>query len=97
MLYAIKLSPSALADIIVARDYYNSKVDGLGRRMANEIDLVLNRIVAAPKANAVRYRQIRAAKVTSFPYLVFYKIEEKHKSIQVMRIFNTHQQPFWWQ
>jgi len=94
-MYNIYLTPAALADMAVATDYYNSKSDGLGKRMAGEVDATLDRIFVNPKIYSIRYRDIRAAKVATFPYLVFYKIKERNKSIQVLRIFNTHQQPFW--
>jgi len=93
--YTIYLTPSAIADMAIATDYYNSKSEGLGKRMANEVDMVLSRIAANPKIFSFRYRDIRAAKVPSFPYLVFYKTRQIHKTIQVIRVFNTHQQPFW--
>ena len=95
MKYVIYLTPSALADIAMANGYYNSKSDGLGKRMVNEVDIVLNNIASNPHIYSVRYRDIRAAKVATFPYLIFYKIKEMNKSVEVLRVFNTHQQPFW--
>ena len=91
--YTVYLTPSAIADITVAKDYYNSKTDGLGKRMANEVDLALHKISAMPKAYSKRYRNIRVAKVATFPYLIYYKIIEKDNLIEVLRVFNTHQRP----
>ena len=93
--YTIYLAPSAIADITLAKDYYNSKSDGLGKRLAIEVDLMLYKVAAMPKIYSKRYRDIRAAKVPSFPYLIYYKIADKNKVIQVLRVFNTHQRPFW--
>ena len=93
--YTIYLTPSAIADISLSKDYYNSKSDGLGNRMVNEVDLMLNKIAAIPHAYSKRYLDIRAAKLPSFPYLIYYTITEKSKLIQVLRVFNTHQLLFW--
>ena len=93
--YTIYLTPSAIADISLSKDYYNSKSDGLGKRMVNEVDLMLNKISAMPYAYSKRYCDIRAVKLSSFPYLIYYKIAEKSKLIQVLRVFNTHQREFW--
>jgi len=95
MIYSIYLTPAAIADISIAIDYYNSKSEGLGKRMANEVDQVLSKIAALPQAYSIRYRDIRAAKTPSFPFLIFYKIKGKGTSIEVLRVFNTYQKPFW--
>ena len=93
--YTIYFTPSAIADITLAKDYYNSKSEGLGKRMAYEVDLALQHVAAMPKIYSKRYRDIRATKVSSFPYLIYYRIADKHSSIHVLRVFNTHQKPFW--
>ena len=79
--YTIYLAPSAIADITLAKDYYNSKSDGLGKRMVNEVDLMLHKVAIIPKTYSKRYRDIRAAKMPSFPYLIYYRIAEKNKLI----------------
>ncbi len=95
MEFVLYLSPAASKDIIEAVNYYNSQSDGLGKRLAIETDTVLNNIAAAPKIYSFRYREIRAARIPSFPYLIYYTIDERNKLIQVLRIFNIHQKPFW--
>jgi plasmid stabilization system protein ParE len=95
MQFTIYLSLRASKDIIDAVEYYNSKSTGLGKRLAFEVDTLLSKIANLPETYSLRYRNVRAAKVSTFPYLIFYKIEEAKSVIQVLRIFNTHQQPFW--
>ena len=95
MTYTIYVTPAASADIKIAVDYYNSKSNGLGQRMAGEADDVLGMIASNPKTYSIRYRDIRAAKIPSFPFLIFYKINEKNVIVQVLRVFNTYQRPFW--
>jgi len=93
--YTFYITPSAYADIKVAVDYYNSRSNGLGSRMAIEIDQMLEKIALNPLIFSVRHRHVRAAKLPSFPFLIFYKINNKAKSIQVLRVFNTYMKPFW--
>jgi plasmid stabilization system protein ParE len=95
MSFSLYLSSRASKDINDAVNYYNSKSAGLGNRLALETDAVLSKIAELPETFSKRYKEIRAAKIPTFPYLIFYKIEERRHSIQVLRIFNTHQQPFW--
>lgn len=94
-MYSILITPTAAKDVVAATVYYNSKADGLGKRLTDEIEETLTRIAELPFSFSLRYRNIRAAKVPSFPYLLFYKINEQSQSIEVLRVFNTHQQPFW--
>ena len=94
-MHTVFITPTAAKDIISAVNYYSAKAEGLGERLANEIDGLLIRVAELPMSFTIRYRKIRAAKVPSFPYLLFYKVNEHNKSIEVLRVFNTHQQPFW--
>ncbi len=70
MPYTIYLTSSAIADVTMAKEYYNSKVDGLGRRMTSEVDMMLSKIADMPYVYSKRYVSIRAARVPSFPYLI---------------------------
>lgn len=42
-----------------------------------EIDAALDKIEAQPRAYAVRYRDMRRINLASFPYALFFVIEEK--------------------
>lgn len=95
MNYAIYLSPAAMADMTLAVDLYNSKVTDLGKRMAQEVNDTLEKIALSPKLYSIRYKDYRAAKLSSFPFLVFYRIKERTTSVQVLRIFHTSRRPFW--
>jgi hypothetical protein len=93
--YVIYFSPRASVDIDNAIKYYDSQSNGLGKLLAIEIDVVLNKISELPNLCSVRYNNIRAAKLAVFPYLLFYKIDDRNNKVYVLRCFNTHQQPFW--
>ncbi len=40
-----------------------------------------------------RYKNLRAVPFQSFPYLLFFSINEQEKIVYIYSIFNTHQSP----
>ena len=57
MHYTVYLTVSAIADISVAKDYYNSKSNNLGNRMVSEVDIMLAHIAANPATYSKKYRK----------------------------------------
>ena len=94
MSFQIRLSPIADLDLDAAVIYYNTQQTGLGIRFASETNDALMKIGEMPFAYSTRYENVRAAKIRSFPYLIFYTIDERIKVINVLRIFNTYQKPY---
>lgn len=95
MIYSIRLSSLAVSDLEGAVEYYNTQQSGLGTRFAIEVNDAFVKISKMPNVYSKRYQDVRAAKVRSFPYLVFYDTDEKKFAINVLRIFNTHQKPYY--
>lgn len=95
MIYSINITPTALEDIQSGIDYYNSRSADLGFRFADEVDNSLQAIVKMPAAYSYRYKNVRAKLAGKFPYLIFFTTNDNNFSIEVLRIFNTYQKPFW--
>ena len=95
MSFTVFLSRNATVDIVNARQYYDSKSDVAGEKFVEEIALTIERISNTPKAFSIRHRNIRAAKLRSYPYLLFYRVDEPNSSIQLLRVFNTYLRPLW--
>ncbi len=93
--YTPFLTQKAALDIINTKQYYETQNSGLGVKFGFEVNDVIERICGLPLVFTIRYKGIRAAKIPSFPYLIFYKIGHSEKTIEILRIFNTHQRPFW--
>jgi toxin ParE1/3/4 len=93
MSYTIFISPTAAKDLQAAIDYYNGKAENLGYRFADLVDDYFDRIALVPMASAVRYKSIRCKPMTTFPYLIMYTVDEDALTINVLRIFNTWQEP----
>ncbi len=93
MPYSIFITPAATDDIAVAIEYYNTLSPDLGYRFADQVTNYFDRIAALPTASAIRYKNIRCKPVKRFPYLITYTIEETTRSIHILRVFNTYQEP----
>jgi hypothetical protein len=93
MLYEVYITPSALFDIKEAINFYNSKLDDLGSRFYEDLENNIKSIQIAPTAFAERYTGVRGKLMRKFPFIILYNINQEH--IQIIRIFNTNQNPFW--
>jgi mRNA-degrading endonuclease RelE of RelBE toxin-antitoxin system len=95
MPYTILISPVAAKDLQAVIDYYNEKAENLGYRFFDQVDDYFNRIALVPTASAIRYKNVRCKPMTIFPYLIMYTIDEKNLIVNILRIFNTWQEPLW--
>lgn len=95
MPYSILISPNAVRDLQAAVEYYNEKSENLGYRFASLVENYFIRIASVPTASAVRYKNIRCRPMITFPYLIMYTIDEAAETINILRIFNTYQEPLW--
>lgn len=92
--YNIELIADAENELSEAYDWYNKKQSGLGNRFFNEVSSYFIRIAENPFKFAVKYdNQLRFAPLPIFPYLICYWIDEKIKTVFVLSIFHTSQNP----
>ncbi len=94
MPFLINLSADAINDIDNAVDYYNKVSYGLGFEFTNTLDNFFNKISRLPTASAIRYDNVRVKPIDTFPFTVHFIIDSA-SSVIILRVFNTHQQPFW--
>ena len=95
MPYIIYVTPTAADDLSAAIEYYNAVSTDLGFRFADVIAQYFDRIAAVPTASPIRYKNVRCKPVSRFPFIITYTIDDINRAIQVLRIFNTYQEPFW--
>ncbi len=93
MPYTIFITPTAAEDIAAAIEYYNALSTDLGYRFADLLARYFDRIAALPTASPVRYKNVRCKPVKRFPYLITFTIDEHANSLNILRIFNTYQEP----
>lgn len=94
-MHTIYISPTAVDDITVAIEYYNSLATDLGYRFADVITEYIERIAISPTASSKRYKNIRCKPVKRFPFLITYTVDDLNQSVNILRVFNTYQEPLW--
>jgi len=93
LIYAVEVFDDIQENI----DWYNKKQSGLGSRFFKAVKDQTIRIRKKPYSVAIRYDEVRCAKVKGFPYLVHYKIFQDIKTIKVIAVFSTHRNPIIWE
>jgi len=92
MIFNLVIEPRAILDIQDAIDYYDSKRVGLGEHFYEIVDEYLN-ILAKNPFFEIRYKDYRALPIRKFPFIIFYFIDEKIKTVYIMSVFNTSLSP----
>lgn len=93
MPYTILVTPTATDDIAVAIEYYNLVATDLGYRFADLVAEYFDRIADLPTASAIRYKNVRCKPMKRFPYLIMFTIDEAAHAVNILRVFNTYQEP----
>ena len=93
LIYAVEVFDDLQENI----DWYNKKQSRLGSRFFKAVKDQTIRIKKSPFSAAVRYDDVRCAKVEGFPYLLHYKIFEDINTIKVIAVFSTHRNPLIWE
>jgi toxin ParE1/3/4 len=95
MPYTILITPTATEDIAVGIEYYNALSADLGYRFADLVADYFERIAAWPTASAIRYKNVRCKPMKRFPYLITFTLDEATHSVNILRVFNTYQEPLY--
>jgi toxin ParE1/3/4 len=86
--------PAAAADLEEAWRWYEERRQGLGDEFLAEAEAAIARILAAPLACAVAYKDRRRALLHRFPYSVVYRVLEDQ--IVVLAVFHAKRHPRVW-
>jgi hypothetical protein len=78
-------------------NWYNEKQAGLGRRFYKAVKEQTAWIKKNPFTIAVRYDDVRCAKVKGFPYMVHFKVFQEIKTIKIIAVFGTPRDPAIWE
>lgn len=93
MPYTILVTPTATEDVAVAVGYYNAVAVDLGYRFAELVANYFDRIAELPTASAIRYKNVRCKPMKRFPFLITFTIDDAAQSVNILRVFNTYQEP----
>ena len=87
----IRFQPDAEAELAAARAWYAVQRDGLDYELTQRVDETLQRIVNAPYAYPIVYRQLRRAVLPQFPLAIFY--EPADDEIHVFAVYHSSRDP----
>ena len=90
----VSIRPEAQADIKEAASWYESREPGLGNRFKVEARTAIKRI----GNNALMFpaidTRVRRALLSSFPYSVYFTVEEK--DVVILAVLHQHRHPDTW-
>ncbi len=70
----IFLRPEASQDAEEARDYFDTQRPGLGQLFVEQLQEILERIADMPESYGTVWRNVRAALLRRFTYVVYYRL-----------------------
>ena len=89
---ALRRLPPAVADIIAAAEWYDDQRAGLGDEFVMEVDAVIRSLAKSPYIHAVRFTDVRCARLKRFrAYAVFYYIWQGE--VIVFGVFHGRRDP----
>ena len=94
MAYNVIVEPEAQQDIDEAIEYYSNVTNDTKVlvNLLNEIENAYSALGINPFYE-VRSKHYRALPLKKYPYLMFFEVLEKHKTVKVIALFNTLQDP----
>lgn len=96
MSFKLTYAAEVFDDLQDAVGWYNQKQSGLGSRFFKSVKEQITRIKKNPFVIAVRYEDIRCAKLKGFPYLIHFKIYSDKSIVKVIAVLSTHRDPVIW-
>ena len=81
-------------DIKDAVDYYNLEQSGLGDRFFNKLYIKIEKIKISPEVYAIRYEDVRFAKIDHFPFTIHFI--NQPDAIVIIGILHTSRNPQLW-
>lgn len=95
MQYTILVTPTATEDIAAGVEHYNAIATDLGYRFADLVAEYFSLIAKLPTASAVWYKNVRCKPMKRFPFLIMFTIDEVAHAVNILRVFNTYQEPLY--
>jgi plasmid stabilization system protein ParE len=86
--------PEAEAELADAALFYESRVHGLGRSFAAEVQRTISLICEYPDAGASADLPVRRALVDRFPYAVVYRPDRE--SLLILAVAHLRRRPGYW-
>lgn len=85
--FKIYVEKLARQDIIEAVMWYNSQQKGLGQRLKADLKHMLVSVAVNPTSFAIRYRKVRLANLSIFPFAIHFLIDESLQWCLLLKLF----------
>ncbi len=92
MNYKIITTPIANEHTTETYFYYNKISNKVSKSFLKEIKNTYKSLKINPFYQ-IRTEKYRAIPLSKFPFLIFFEVDETKKTIKVVALFNTHQNP----
>lgn len=92
MKYSVEFRKEALQDILEAISWYEFQVEGLGDEFFISLENIKHLIEQNPLQFPQKYKGIRKALISKFPYIIYYKTEEPNK-VLVLAVLHMKRGP----
>ena len=76
-----------------AKDWYYAQQKGLEKRFADDVKKCTSRLQKNPYHYEVKYKQVRTALCTIFPYAIHFYIDEAAQQLVIIAIVHQHRDP----
>jgi plasmid stabilization system protein ParE len=90
----VEYHPQALEELFQAAEYYESKVDGLGQRFLDEIEVCVADISELPERWPYFVLNTRRRLLDRFPYMIVYLNEADR--IYILAVMHQRRRPGYW-
>lgn len=90
----VEYHPHAEAEIIQAAKYYESRVDGLGKRFLKESDAAMSLIGEGTRSWRIIEADVRRYLMPHFPFAIYYRVLPDHVRILAFKHHSRH--PDYW-
>jgi plasmid stabilization system protein ParE len=91
----VVLRPEATRDAEEARDYFEAQQPGRGQVFLDRLNQGLARIGAMPEIYGILWRNVRAARLRQFPFVVYYRLH--HDRVEVLAVMRDSRDVSAWQ
>jgi plasmid stabilization system protein ParE len=91
----VVLRPEATKDAAEAIDYFDALRPGLGQAFLIQVQDVLLRISGMPEIHAIVWRNVRAARLRRFTYVVYYRVHADR--LEVLAVVHGNRDAAVWQ
>ena len=90
----VEYHPQALEELFQATEYYESKVEGLGQRFLDKIELCVTDISESPERWTYFVLNTRRRLLDRFPYMLVFLNEANR--IYILAVMHQRRRPGYW-